>query len=125
MKFDCFGQNHCENDGQCFQDSPDCPKRTICACRSCYYGSRCQFTTSEFGLSLDAILAYHIIPNVNIFHQTSIVKLSFSFTILFMIVGLVNGVLSFVTFRSKTVLEVGCGIYLLCSSITTRLIMIL
>ncbi|CAF1434089.1 unnamed protein product [Adineta steineri] len=125
MKFDCSGQNHCENDGQCFQDSPDCPKRTICACRSCYYGSRCQFTTSEFGLSLDAILAYHIIPNVNIFHQTSIVKLSFSFTILFMIVGLINGVLSFVTFRSKTVLEVGCGIYLLCSSMTTILITIL
>ncbi|UJR07966.1 hypothetical protein I4U23_012245 [Adineta vaga] len=76
MKFDCFGRNECENDGQCFQDSPDCPKRSICICRSCYYGNRCQFTTSEFGLSLDAILAYHIIPDANISHQTSIVKLN-------------------------------------------------
>ncbi|UJR11560.1 hypothetical protein I4U23_015740 [Adineta vaga] len=90
MKFDCFGQNHCENDGQCFQDSSDCPKRSICMCPSCYYGSRCQFSTSEFGLSLDAILAYHIIPNINIFHQTSIIKISFSLTIIFMIVGLIN-----------------------------------
>ncbi|CAF1238553.1 unnamed protein product [Adineta ricciae] len=108
MKFDCFGQNHCENNAQCFQDPPDCP--------SCYYGSRCQFTTSEFGLSLDAILAYHIIPNANIFHQTSIVKLSLSLTILFMIVGLINGVLSLMTFTNKIVLEVGCDIYLLGSS---------
>ncbi|UJR11665.1 hypothetical protein I4U23_015846 [Adineta vaga] len=125
FQFDCFGQNHCENNGQCFQDSPDCPKRSICICPSCYYGNRCQFSTSEFGLSLDAILAYHIIPNVNIFHQTSIVKISFSLTILFMIIGLINGFLSLITFKTKNVLEVGCGIYLLSSSITTILIMIL
>ncbi|CAF1400674.1 unnamed protein product [Adineta ricciae] len=121
MKFDCYSQNDCENGGQCFQDSPDCPKRSICVCRSCYYGNRCQFSTSEFGLSLDAILAYHIIPNANIFHQTAIVKLSFSLTILFMIIGFVNGVLSLMTFKNKIVLEVGCGIYLLGSSITTML----
>ncbi|CAF0930075.1 unnamed protein product [Adineta ricciae] len=121
MKFDCYSQNDCENGGQCFQDSPDCPKRSICVCRSCYYGNRCQFSTSEFGLSLDAILAYHIIPNANIFHQTAIVKLSFSLTIMFMIVGFANGVLSLITFKNKIVLEVGCGIYLLGSSITTML----
>ncbi|CAF0969766.1 unnamed protein product [Adineta ricciae] len=125
MKFDCFGRNHCENDGQCFQDSADCPTRSICVCRSCHYGSRCQFSTSGFGLSLDAILAYHIIPDVDIFHQTSIVKVSFALTILFMIVGLINGVLSLITFNNKNVLEVGCGIYLLGSSITTLLTMTL
>ncbi|CAF1154595.1 unnamed protein product [Adineta ricciae] len=121
MKFDCYGQNDCINDGQCFQDSPDCPKRSICVCRSCYYGNRCQFSTSEFGLSLDAILAYHIIPDVNIFHQTSIIKISFSLTILFLVVGLINGILTLITFKNESVLEVGCGIYLLGSSITTIL----
>ncbi|CAF1507793.1 unnamed protein product [Adineta ricciae] len=121
MKFDCFGQNHCENQGQCFQDSPSCPKRSICVCPSCYYGTRCQFTTSEFGLSLDAILAYHIIPDVGILNQTFLVKISFFFTILFLIIGFINGVLSLITFKNKNICEVGCGVYLFGSSITTIL----
>ncbi|CAF1443748.1 unnamed protein product, partial [Adineta ricciae] len=125
MKFDCFGQSECENSGQCFQDSPDCPKRSICVCRSCYYGNRCQFSTSEFGLSLDAILAYHIIPDLNISFQTSIVKLSLSLTIVFIIIGLINGFLSLITFKNKSVREVGCGIYLFSSSLTTILTMII
>ncbi|CAF3710209.1 unnamed protein product, partial [Adineta steineri] len=94
-------------------------------CPSCYYGTRCQFTTSEFGLSLDAILAYHIIPDANIIHQTSIIKTSLSITILFMIFGLINGILSLITFKNKSVRQVGCGIYLLGSSITTILTMIM
>ncbi|CAF1500164.1 unnamed protein product [Adineta ricciae] len=124
MKFDCYGQNHCENNGQCFQDSPDCPKRSLCVCRSCYYGNRCQFTTNEFGLSLDAILVYHIIQNVDIFHQTSMIKISSSLTILFVIIGLLNGIISLITFKNKSVLKVGCGIYLFGSSITTIITMI-
>ncbi|CAF1587915.1 unnamed protein product, partial [Adineta steineri] len=114
-----------QNDGQCFQDSPNCPKRSTCVCRSCYYGDRCQFSTSEFGLSLDAILAYHIIPNVNIIHQTFIVKLSLSITILFIFIGVINDILSFITFKNKKVREMSCGIYLFGSSITTLLTMIL
>ncbi|CAF1490140.1 unnamed protein product [Adineta steineri] len=125
MKFDCFGKNYCEHNGQCFQDSPTCPTRSICVCPSCYYGTRCQFTTSEFGLSLDAILAYHIIPDANISHQTSIIKTSLSLTILFMIFGLINGILSLITFKNESVRQVGCGIYLLGSSITTILTMIM
>jgi len=52
MTFDCLGQSECENEGQCFQDSPDCPKRSMSICRPCFYGTRCQFSTSGFGLSL-------------------------------------------------------------------------
>ena len=29
----------------------------LCICPSCYYGKRCQFTTSGFGLTLDGILS--------------------------------------------------------------------
>ena len=85
MKFDCFGQSDCENDGQCFQDNPDCPTRSICICPPCFYGTRCQFSTSGFGLSLDAILGYHILPNVNITHQPFIIKMSLALTIIFII----------------------------------------
>jgi hypothetical protein len=81
MSFDCLGQSECENNGQClqdrsvkseckrdtpcFEDRLECLTRPICMCKPCFYGTRCQFSTSGFGLSLDAILGYHILQDVN------------------------------------------------------------
>ncbi|CAF3975438.1 unnamed protein product [Rotaria sp. Silwood2] len=121
MKFDCLGQSVCENEGQCFQDTPDCPQRSMCICPTCFYGTRCQFSSSGFGLSLDGILGYHIQPYISLKHQPKIVKTSLALTIIFIIAGLINGILSFITFKNKTICEVGCGLYLLGSSITTLL----
>ncbi|CAF4737012.1 unnamed protein product, partial [Rotaria sp. Silwood2] len=121
MTFDCSGQSVCENGGQCFQDNLDCPHKLICIYPSCFYGTRCQFRTSGFDLSLDSILSYHILPNIGINHQSIIVKISLSLTIIFMITGFVNGILCTIIFKNKTVCEVGCGLYLLGSSITTLL----
>ncbi|CAF2093176.1 unnamed protein product [Rotaria magnacalcarata] len=124
MKFDCFGRSVCENDGQCFQDTRDCPRRSTCICPSCFYGSRCQFMSSGFGLSLDAILGYHIQPYISMLHQPSIVKFSLALTMISVAIGLFNGILSFITFNNKVICETGCGLYLLGSSITTSLTMI-
>ena len=121
MKFDCNGQSECEHGGQCFQDNPDCPQKSICVCPTCYYGTRCQFSTSGFTLSLDAILGYHILPDVNIIHQPGIVQTSVALTTIFIVAGFINGILAMITFKNKSVREVGCGIYLLGSSITTLL----
>ena len=121
MKFDCYGKNECENNGECFQDSPTCPRRSICRCPSCFHGRRCQLTTSGFGLSLDAILGYHIIPNVGVGDQSAIVQFSLAMTILFIIIGLVDSSVSLMTFKNKSMRQVGCGLYLLGSSITTLL----
>ncbi|CAF1090135.1 unnamed protein product [Adineta steineri] len=125
MKFDCSGHSECQNGAECFQDTAKCPKKLLCMCPRCFYGRRCQFTTRGFGLSLDNILGYHILPQISITHQTSIVKVSIALTIIFMIVGFINGILSIITFKNKSVREVGCGIYLLGSSITTLLTMII
>jgi hypothetical protein len=97
----------------------------LCICPPCFYGRRCQFSTSGFGLSLDAILGYHILPDVSLGQQPSIIKISLSLTIILMVTGLVNGILSIITFNNKIICEVGCGLYLLGSSITTLLTMIM
>jgi hypothetical protein len=123
MKFDCFGQNGCENDAQCFQDHVTCPQTSICVCPTCFYGRRCQFSTSRFGLSLDAILGYKIRPHVRLIHQPTIVQVSLALTIIMTIVGFINSILSIITFKSKKLHEVGSGIYLLGSSIFTLLTM--
>ena len=125
MKYDCQGQNECEYNAACLQDDPKCPTKSMCICPSCYYGSRCQFSTSSFGLSLDAILGYHILPEVALTQQSSIIQFSLLVTIIFFIIGLINGILCILTFKNHVVLEVGCGLYLLCSSITTLLTMIM
>jgi hypothetical protein len=97
----------------------------MCVCSSCFYGTKCQFSTSGFGLSLDAILGYHIIPNFSISHQPNIVKISLTLNIILFIAGFINGILTMITFKNKIIREVGCGIYLLGLSITTLLTMIL
>jgi hypothetical protein len=121
MTLDCLGQSECENGAQCLQDRTDCATKSLCICPLCFYGRRCQFGTSGFGLSLDAILGYHISPGVSFTHQPSIVKFSLSFTIILIVAGLINGIFSLMTFKNKVVREVGCGLYLLGSSITTLL----
>jgi hypothetical protein len=125
MTFDCLGQSECENGGQCFQDTPDCPQRSICLCPPCFYGRRCQFSTNGFGLSLDGILGYHILPHISITQQPSIVQFSLTLTIIFIVAGIINGILTMITFKSKIVREVGCGLYLFGSSITDLLTIII
>jgi hypothetical protein len=96
-------------------------RTSMCKCRACFYGRRCQFSTSEFSLSLDVILGYHILPHVSIAHQPPAVKMSVALTIVISVAGLLDGVLSVITFKNKNLRQVGCGFYLLGSSITTIL----
>jgi hypothetical protein len=120
--FDCLNQNDCENNGKCFLDSPECPARSICMCPICYYGSKCQFYTSGFALSLDAIIGPYISPSLHFTQQVLVIKITLALTITWIVIGLINGIMSIITFMNKNIREVGCGLYLLGSSITTLLI---
>ncbi|UJR19665.1 hypothetical protein I4U23_022800, partial [Adineta vaga] len=55
LQHNCYGLSVCENDAQCIQDTSKCPKVSMCVCPKCYHGTRCQFNSHLFGLSLDAI----------------------------------------------------------------------
>ena len=119
----CFGFNYCQNDGECYQDNMTCPTSSLCFCKKCYFGTQCQLTTTGFGLSLDNILGYSIWPNIPFSQQPIIIKISIACTILMFIIAIINSVLSFITFRRKRSLNVGCGFYLLASSIISVLTM--
>ena len=82
LRFHCLNSNECENNGTCIQNHRKCPTKSICMCQACFFGHRCQFSTNGFGLSLDAILGYHIQTNVRVYHQSTIVQFSFGLTIL-------------------------------------------
>ncbi|CAF4172130.1 unnamed protein product, partial [Adineta steineri] len=53
--------------------------------------------------------------------QTILVKINAALTMIMFVGGLINSILSLITFQSKDLRQVGCGIYLLASSITSFL----
>jgi hypothetical protein len=123
MTYDCHGYNLCEHQGQCFLDNTRCATSSLCICRDCYYGSRCQFSTEGSTLSLDTIIGYHIRPNVGINRQTTVIKVSVAFNIIIFSFGFFSSLLSFSVFRVKKTRDVGCGFYLWASSVTSMIVL--
>jgi hypothetical protein len=99
-------------------------RKTWCDCGKCFFGTKCQFSTKGFGLSLDAILGYHIYPRLAITRQSILVKVSIAVSTLMLVVGLINGIFCTLTFQTKLPRQVGCGLYLLASSIASILTII-
>jgi len=125
IKYDCNGRDRCNKNGQCFQNNETCPTSFHCVCEDCYYGAQCNLTTKGLIFSLDSILGYHIKPNVSINKQPFIVKFTIGITLIMLIAGLISGSLSLATFLSSKTREVGCGYYLLLSSISSICMIIL
>ena len=119
----CQGKDNggCLNGAECFQDTAPCATSLLCNCPRCYYGIRCHFTTQTFSLTLDAILGYQIQPTVSWKNQFFIVHASAAFVSTFLLVGLIGNSFSILTFSRKTILQVGCGNYLLINAIISLL----
>jgi hypothetical protein len=123
--FQCPLLNHCENGAGCLQDHPTCPSTRICLCPKCFFGSTCQFYTKGLGATLDEILGYEFKRHTKLSEQPLTVKVSVAITILMCVIGIINGILSIMLFKREKPREVGCGLYLLTSSITSLTITIL
>lgn len=116
---------YCQHaEARCFEDHPVCPTSLLCVCPKCTFGAKCQFSTSGFGFSLDAIIGYHIRPCTRLTEQNLVVKVSMTLTMCFFSLGLINGFLSIATFKSPIIQQTGSGVYLLCSAGTSIVIMI-
>jgi hypothetical protein len=86
---------------------------------SCGIGDKCQFYAKNIGMTLDDILRDEIRLNMTLNNQSISVKISGALTMILFAAGLVNSILSFLTFYNKDLRKVGCGMYLLASSITS------
>ena len=123
--YNCSGNNYCKNNAECYVDSSICPTMSMCICKDCFYGSRCQFSTKGFNPSLDVILGNHVRPHTSFSRQSITLKISFGLIILLSTVGFLSAPCSIITFRTKVLLKTGCGLYLLATSIVSLLTMII
>ncbi|CAF1565822.1 unnamed protein product [Adineta ricciae] len=87
--------------------------------RSCSIGDRCHFYSTTIGLPLDDILRGEIRSDVTLSVQSISIKISSAVTIIMFIVGFVNSLFSFLTFKSAEERQTGCGLYLFTLSITS------
>ena len=119
--FECNENIYCLNGGRCIQDQLNCPFETFCTCSDCFFGERCQFYAKGLGLTLDDMLRYELRPATSFDQQPLAVKISSVLTLTMFVIGLVNSILSLMTFHSSTARQVGVGIYLYASSISSLL----
>ncbi|CAF1557222.1 unnamed protein product [Adineta steineri] len=91
------------------------------ALTSCFIGQKCQFYKKSIGVILDDILRDEIRSNMTLADQTILMKINAASTMIMFAGGLINSILSLMTFQSEDLRQVGCGIYLLASSITSFL----
>jgi hypothetical protein len=75
------------------------------------------FQFQVFIFSLDSILGYHIKPRISLNQQPLIIKISISVSTILFVLGLMNGLLSIVTFHQMKRKQIGSLNYLLISSI--------
>ncbi|CAF4063518.1 unnamed protein product, partial [Adineta steineri] len=87
----------------------------------CIIGGSCGNQVKVIGITLDDILRYEINQSMTLKNQPLLIKISIALTIIMFILGLINSILSFLTFQNENLRKVGCGIYLLASSITSLL----
>ncbi|CAF3536877.1 unnamed protein product [Adineta steineri] len=95
--------------------------RTIFNHDDCIVGDRCNSYTKGIGLTLDDILRNEIRRNTTMNNQSFLIKMSTALTTIIFVGGLINSILSLITFQNLELRKVGCGIYLLSSSITSLL----
>ncbi|CAF1043847.1 unnamed protein product, partial [Didymodactylos carnosus] len=79
---------------------------------------------SQYALTLDALVGTEIQIGVSLNNQKLIIKLTFTIVLFIVVIGLISNTLSFIAFSQSKTNENGCGFYLLCISIISRIILI-
>ncbi|CAF1271786.1 unnamed protein product [Didymodactylos carnosus] len=106
--------DYCQNDGHCVQSQHNGIWDFGCVCTGCSYGALCQLKTSQYVLSLDAMLGADLLEDVPLILQPRLIKITLTVVVLMFILGFVSNALSLITFWQPKTREFGCGLYLFC-----------
>ena len=124
---ECFGYDssldqcsRCLAGGRCLHGDRSRPNDFICLCTPCHSGRICQFNSDSFAFNLDQLLFTDLVSPSPTVRQTTISLLIIGPLILFLL-GLINNLFSFVTFRRHKCLRNGIGQYLLYLSVVNQI----
>ena len=114
----CSERYRCLNDGLCVQESNiNNPLDYFCICQECYFGDLCQFTTSQYSISLDSLIGQTIKTDVAFQEQPIIVISSFIIVLISIVIGLLlNGFTILLFIYQNKCRETGSGLYILTTS---------
>ncbi|CAF1238873.1 unnamed protein product [Adineta ricciae] len=126
QRFQCSSTDkYCLNEGRCYQDHPKCPSTKICLCRDCFFGDQCQFYAKGLGSTLDEILGYEFQYGKSFSSQSFSIHVSAFLTMFIFVGGMMSSIFALMTFTQRKPREVGCGLYLWTSSLTSLITIIL
>ncbi|CAF1592431.1 unnamed protein product [Adineta ricciae] len=91
----------------------------------CYVGGSCNTQVKSIGLTLDDILRLQVNRNVTIQDQPLLIKVTAALSVIMFVAGVINSACSILTFQNVKSQTVGCGLYLLASSVTSLVTIIL
>ena len=111
--------NICLNKALCLQDDERRnPRGYVCICEQCFFGDFCQLTTSQYSISLDALIGQRLAFDNPIYRQPASVQLCLAFVILFFVVGLCLNSLTIALFSLRAKLrDVDSVLYVMASSV--------
>jgi uncharacterized membrane protein YidH (DUF202 family) len=123
-RVECFSYNnqldrcsYCQAHGRCLKDEEN---DFICICPPCHSGKRCQFSFESFSFTFDQLFFQDLLSNNPVKRQTTFYFLIITPCLLFLL-GLLNNICCFVTFRRPKCLRNGIGQYIFYMSIVNRI----
>jgi hypothetical protein len=117
----CQEPNYCLNGGLCVENRRHGIVNFACLCPEChYYGSLCQFSVGQHGLSLDALVGTEMRTGKSLSDQSILIKLLIVILTIIVMIGFVGNTLCVMTFMRKKTRENGCGWYLLLISFVNQ-----
>ncbi|CAF0927239.1 unnamed protein product [Adineta ricciae] len=115
----CSSSHSCLNGGLCLQqDEIRNPLDYLCICEECFFGERCQFTTSQYTISLDALVGSLILVDTPFPQQPFLIQMIFFIiSALFCIGFCLNTLTTALFICQKDCQSTGCGFYIIASSV--------
>ncbi|CAF0816639.1 unnamed protein product [Adineta ricciae] len=124
---ECFEYDHsldrcfnCLSGGKCIQGNRLKADDYLCICLPCHSGKSCQFSSKSFSFTLDQLFSADLLSRNRFVRYASIYLLTIGSSIIFLI-GFINNIFAFVTFRRPKCRRYGSGQYLLFMSIINQI----
>ena len=114
----CSSTYVCINDGLCLQENEiRNPLGYVCLCQPCFFGDFCQLTTSQYSISLDALISSIVVPGRPLAQQSLQIRIVSIIIFVLFLVGLCLNTATIVLFICQTnCRSTGGGLYIIASS---------